>query len=294
MKAQKEINESQKDCGRVAAFFDLDGTLLPGPSLEKRFYRALRYRREVGVRNYLQWVAEAVRLLRRGSRHIVQANKMYLRGVQILDQSYGKNSQALPWHGDGHQAGGQAGALPRRNPRLPVPGFFAEAVDRVAWHAEQGHAIVLVSGTLEPLARGAAQALVVFLGLRGIAAAIGVCATRLETLDRNWTGRIVGEAMFGEAKAQAISRIRTDLGLDLTRCFAYGDGVNDVKMLEAVGKPAAVNPSIGLRRIARRKEWPVLHWGMEKDLTRNTPGAQRAEESEHRLEAILANAGNGK
>lgn len=263
----------EKRCEGIAAFFDLDGTLIPGPSLERRFFRVLRYRREIPAKNYLAWLKEAVRLMPRGMNTVVYANKMYLQGVKGLDESDGENRSDSSGHTSGHQAEGQASAhsslVPprraRRNPRLPVPHFFAEGVERVAWHAGQGHAIVLVSGTLEPLASAAALALVLRLAVGGVTASIGVCATRLEEADGIWTGRVVGEAMFGEAKARAVKKIAKELQLDLSRCYAYGDGANDRWLLAAVGKPAAVNPSRKLARIAQEQGWPVLHWGEERN-----------------------------
>ena len=258
--ARNEVNgikEAKEN--RVAAFFDLDGTLIPGPSLEQRFFRVLRYRREVGVRNYVRWMLETVRLFPRGFSQIAHGNKMYLRGVRSLDERDWGEGPIPPRHKNGHRGWGQAANPQRRNPKLPVPAFFEAAVNRLEWHAAQGHSIVLVSGTLEPLAREAARALEMQLAQRGVVAEIGVCATRLEEVNGNCTGRILGEAMFGKAKAQAIRRIAFELGLDLGRCNAYGNNKNDKEMLAVVGKPMAVNPSTTLDRIARREQWPILN-----------------------------------
>ena len=255
----------EKRCEGIAAFFDLDGTLIPSPSLERRFFRVLRYRREIPAKNYLVWLKEAVRLMPRGMNAIVHANKMYLQGVKGLDESDGENRSDSSGHTSGHQAGGQAATPPRRNPRLPVPHFFAEGVERVAWHAGQGHAIVLVSGTLGPLASAAALALGLRLAVGGVTAFIGVCATRLEEAGGIWTGRVVGEAMFGTAKARAVIKLADEMRFDLSQSYAYGDGANDRWLLAAVGKPAAVNPSRKLARIAQKRGWPVLHWGEERN-----------------------------
>jgi phosphoserine phosphatase len=130
----------------------------------------------------------------------------------------------------------------------------------VAWHAQQGHAIILVSGTLAPLAEDMALALVVRLAVRGIATSITVCATRLEQSEGRWTGRIVGDAMFGEAKGRCVRQMAADKGFELARCYAYGDCASDRWMLEAVGRPAAVNSSSRLETLARSKRWPVLTW----------------------------------
>jgi HAD superfamily hydrolase (TIGR01490 family) len=148
----------------------------------------------------------------------------------------------------------------------------------VAWHAQRGHAIVLVSGTLAPLAQEMALALVVRLAVRGIAASVAVCATRLEENDGRWTGHIIGDAMFGEAKGRAVQQMAVDKGFELAQCYAYGDSVSDRWMLEAVGRPVAVNPSWRLMSLARRKSWPVLTWAegkKPKQSSSSTPGEQR-------------------
>jgi HAD superfamily hydrolase (TIGR01490 family) len=275
VKEIKEVNEVKERRGEIAAFFDLDGTLMARPSFERRFFRLLQYRREIGVRNYLLWLREEVRLVPRGIRKMLQANKMYLRGVQSFDVGEGRGDGVSSRHKSGDQVEGQAVAAQRRNPRLPVPNFFAEAADRMAWHAKEGHAIVLVSGTLEPLAEEAARSLETQLATRGMATRIRVCATRLEKKDGRWTGRILDEAMFGEAKARAAKQLAEEMRLDLGRCYAYGDSLNDRWLMEAVARPAAVNPSKELAGIARTHEWPILNWEEKEN-----PAQRRRERKE--------------
>jgi alcohol-forming fatty acyl-CoA reductase len=250
--------KSREMVGRVAAFFDLDGTLIARPSLERRFFARLRQWRAIPMRNYFLWLARAAWLAPRGIRMMRYANKMYLRGVSIRDFQEGQQRQGQPG--------------------LAVPRFLPEGVDQVAWHVGQGHAIVLMSGTLAPLAQEMALALVVRLAVRGIAASVAVCATRLEESDGQWTGRIVGDAMFGEAKGRAVQQMAVDKGFELAHCYAYGDSVADRWMLEAVGRPVAVNPSWRLKTRARRKSWPVLTWAegkKAKQSSSSTPGEQR-------------------
>jgi len=248
----------QEANGRIASFFDLDGTLIARPSLERRFFANLRQRRAIPMGNYFLWLARAAWLAPRGIQMMRHANKMYLRGASVCDSE------------KGHQRKGQPG--------LAAPRFLPEAVEQVAWHAQQGHAIVLVSGTLAPLAQEMALALVVRLAVRGIAASVAVCATRLEESGGRWTGRIAGDAMFGEAKGRAVQEMAAEKGFDLAQCYAYGDSVGDRWMLEAVGRPAAVNASWRLETLARRKSWPVLTWAKEKKSRQNssrTQGEQR-------------------
>jgi HAD superfamily hydrolase (TIGR01490 family) len=286
VKEIKEANEVEEPKRNIAAFFDLDGTLMARPSLERRFFRTLRYRREIGVRNYLLWLREEVQLVPRGIRQMLQANKMYLRGVQSFDEREGRGDWVSCAHKNGDQAAGQAVAALQRNPRLPFPGFFAEAVDRVAWHARKGHAIVLVSGTLVPLAEEAARSLEAQLAARGMATGILVYATRLEEKDGRWTGRILDKAMFGEAKACAAKQLAEEMRLDLGRCYAYGDSLNDRWLMEAVGRPAAVNPSKELAGIARTHEWPILNWEEKENLAQKRRERKEASEKKKHHSAI--------
>ena len=245
----EEVKEVQEKSRGIAAFFDLDGTLMPGPSMERRFFRMLRYRQGIGVRNYLLWLREAARLMPRGMRAMLQANKMYLRGVMV--EGLGGRRQRA------------------------VPPFFRDGIERAAWHARVGHAIVVVSGTLEPLAREAARRLEVDLATRGIATRIPVFATQLEEKDGRWTGKILDEPMVGEAKERVTRRMAQEMGFKLTECFAYGDSAADAGLLAAVGRPTAVNPSRKLGRIAKKRGWPATQWKDEIDSTQRSHSSQR-------------------
>lgn len=216
--------------GKVAAFFDLDGTLVPLPSLERRYFRVLRYKCAFRASNYLLWIGKTIRMLPQGISAIVHANKMYLHGVRDP------------------------------GPEMLMPPFFREAAERAAWHARKGHAIVIMSGTLEALAQEAARALETHLAARGIHVTIYECATRLQEVAGRYTGQIVGQAIFGQEKACALRRLAVEVGLDLGKCYAYGDAANDRWLLAAVGNPTAVNPRSELAQIAVMHGWPVVQW----------------------------------
>jgi HAD superfamily hydrolase (TIGR01490 family) len=245
---------------QVAAFFDIDGTLLAPPSLERQFFAGLRRQRAIPLRNYFLWLAESVRLMPRGLEVMRHANKMYLRGVRI--------------HGSREDRYGQAARQDSAPAEVSAPRFLTAAMDRIAWHAQRGHAIVLVSGTLAPLAMEVGLALTMRLAVREVAAMIAVCATQLEESGGRWTGRIVGDAMFGEVKGRAVRRMICENKLDAQDCYAYGNSLSDCSMLEAVGQPVAVNPSTGLARVAREKKWPMLMWTEAKNSTQNSRRTQ--------------------
>ena len=96
-----------------------------------------------------------------------------------------------------------------------------------------------------------AQIIAQRLGLTG---ALGTVA---ESVDGIYTGRLVGELLHGPAKAHAVRALAASEGLDLRRCTAYSDSVNDVPMLSVVGTAVAVNPDRDLRDVARERGWQI-------------------------------------
>jgi phosphoserine phosphatase len=88
----------------------------------------------------------------------------------------------------------------------------------------------------------------------GLTGALGTVA---ETRDGVYTGRLVGNLLHGEAKAEAIRALAQREGLDLSRCHAYSDSINDLPMLTSVGHPNAVNPDSDLRAHAKQHGWPI-------------------------------------
>jgi len=114
-------------------------------------------------------------------------------------------------------------------------------------HLDAGQRVWLVTATPVELALIIARRL-------GLTGALGTVA---ESEDGKYTGRLVGEVLHGPAKAHAVRSLAAREGLNLRRCSAYSDSVNDVPMLSAVGTAVAVNPDSELRDIARARSWEI-------------------------------------
>jgi HAD superfamily hydrolase (TIGR01490 family) len=237
----------------AGAFFDIDGTLLPAPSLEWRFAGYLLERGEISSGNGLRWLARFLRAFWRDPHGATAGNKSYLAGVRAdLAEEWGKSLAATFSCWDS----------------LPL---FEKGLQRIAWHRAQGHRVFLVSGTLAPLARVVARR----LALR-VSADIAVCATELEveaSCAQMWSGDIAGVHLSGGAKARAVRKLAARYGFDLANCYAYGDSAADVHMLEAVAHAVAVNPTRRLARAARMRGWQVCGW--EKAAGENSPETPR-------------------
>ncbi|MFC5952508.1 HAD family hydrolase [Pseudonocardia lutea] len=114
-------------------------------------------------------------------------------------------------------------------------------------HLDAGQRVWLVTATPVELALIIARRL-------GLTGALGTVA---ESVDGHYTGRLVGEILHGPAKAHAVRALAATEGLDLRRCTAYSDSVNDVPMLSAVGTAVAVNPDAELRDVAKERGWQI-------------------------------------
>lgn len=62
-----------------------------------------------------------------------------------------------------------------------------------------------------------------------------LAANTLEILDGRLSGRILGEIIDAQGKAQAVAQVRDELGLAPEQVICLGDGANDVPMLKAAG-----------------------------------------------------------
>jgi HAD superfamily hydrolase (TIGR01490 family) len=114
-------------------------------------------------------------------------------------------------------------------------------------HLDAGQRVWLVTATPVELAQIIARRL-------GLTGALGTVA---ENEDGIYTGRLIGEVLHGPAKAHAVRALAAREGLNLRRCTAYSDSVNDVPMLSVVGTAVAVNPDSELRDVARHRHWEI-------------------------------------
>jgi HAD superfamily hydrolase (TIGR01490 family) len=141
------------------------------------------------------------------------------------------------------------------------PIVYDEALDRIHAHQRWGHRVFIVSASPEEVVAPIAQ-------LLGVDEAI---ATRAE-LDEH--GRYSGRTeryVYAEEKVVAMQEAATLDGIDLEHSWAYSDSATDIPMLEAVGHPVAVNPDRELAKAARERGWMVEQFRLEVSLRDRVP-----------------------
>lgn len=214
----------------TAAFFDVDNTIIRGASAF-HLARAAYQRRFFGTRDLLRFA-------------VVQAR--YLAFGESKDQIDVVRDRAL--------------SLIAGRTVAEVTTLGEEVYDTVLSlrifpgtrrlleeHLAAGHQVWLVTAT--PVEIGALIA-------RRLGAT-GCLGTVAEHHDGFYTGRLLGPFMHGTTKAAAVRELAEKEGVDLEASYAYGDSLNDLPMMHAVGHPCPINPDIRLRRHAQEVGWPI-------------------------------------
>lgn len=114
-------------------------------------------------------------------------------------------------------------------------------------HLDAGQQVWLVSATPVQIA----QLLAKHFGFTG---ALGTVA---EVKDGRFTGRLVGDILHGPGKTHAVAALAAMEQLNLDECTAYSDSANDVPMLSMVGTAVAINPDARLKKVALDKDWLI-------------------------------------
>jgi HAD superfamily phosphoserine phosphatase-like hydrolase len=115
----------------------------------------------------------------------------------------------------------------------------------------EGHRIVLISDALEPVVAALAT------HLRHVDDFV---CNRLELRDGSVTGKLLEPVVGGHGSDAYARKYAHDAGLELARCVAYGAHGPDLLLLSTVGARCAVNPDFTLRRAAQQSNWPVLDY----------------------------------
>lgn len=215
----------------AAAFFDLDGTLIPGSAnipLAKAAFRAglvSPWELLTDIRNGLSFLLKGAT-----DQRSVQVRDRILRAVA------GHPAAEVEALGD-HFIADLVASVP--------PVMSAELVRQAAAGRDR---IVLSASPTEIVSRFALE-----LGLEG-----GTGTTSERDGEGRYTGRLAGPFCYGEGKLEVMLDLAQEAGYDLAASYAYSDSISDLPLLEAVGHPVAVNPEPALRAVAVDRGWRLV------------------------------------
>jgi HAD superfamily hydrolase (TIGR01490 family) len=214
----------------AAAFFDVDNTMMVGASIF-HFAKGLAARDFFSWHDLVRFTVKQARLRLRGETH----DDLHRTRESALAFIAGKNVAEIIALGEDI--------------------YDEELADRI-WsgtlalaqqHLDAGQRVWLVTATPVELATIIAQRL-------HLTGALGTVA---ESADGLYTGHLVGDVLHGEAKAHAVRALAEAEGLDLDKCSAYSDSINDIPLLSLVGHAVAVNPDSALKAEAKERGWEI-------------------------------------
>ncbi|MHA7687982.1 HAD family hydrolase [Corynebacterium evansiae] len=238
-----------QDAG-VGAFFDVDNTLIKGASI-LLFARGLAKRRFFTARQLLGfiWVQMKFRVLGKESADDISSGReQALALVKGRKESEVIDMAQEIW----------AATIAER--------IFPDTKELADMHIQAGQQVWLVTASPVQLAQIIAKEL-------GFTGALGTVA---EVKDGRFTGRMVGHMLHGEEKKHAVIALANYEGLDLQRCTAYSDSVNDLPMLSTVGTAVAINPDSKLRKAALERGWEIRDYRRVRRALRRIGGARLA------------------
>lgn len=214
--------------GRAGAFFDVDGTLVPGTSCDRELVRALRRSRQLPARALLRAVAYSLGAIRWGPS-AMWGVRGYLAGMLVAEFEAICRSVA------------QRQIVPRVSPR---------GLERIERHRAVGDLIVLMTGAPVELAEPLGAAL----------RADVVVGGRLDRRGPILTGWMLEPTPRGHEKVRHVRAIAHQHRVDLAASWAYANTLDDVPHMALTGHPIAINPGPLLTRAIPRLGWPVEYW----------------------------------
>jgi len=231
---------------RVGAFFDVDRTIV-SVNTGRLFLRDLRRRGEISFFRALRalvWMAKY---------HLSLIDLQWV-ATRLAGEMAGKHEREFA---ETCRHWVEKDVLP-----LVVPG----ARGQIEKHRAEGHVLAILSTSPTYVTQPIAETL-------GIDE---VMSTRFEVDDGRFTGRLIGPACVGPGKVHWAEDLGARRQVDLSQSWFYTDSYTDMPMLERVGNRVVVNPDPRLRRMAKRRGWPVQDWRHPVPTTGSLPAAGEA------------------
>lgn len=234
---------------RIAAFFDIDGTIFRNSLLISHFNKLIQYEvfphdlkdkiqpfyrawsdRELDYDDYMV--------------HVAETYTEHLRGKFVDDINF----------------------VAKQTIELEHKKLYCFTKERLKWHREQGHLIVFISGSPHFLVSRLAKTLDCDLWF----------ASKYLSENNKYTGE-VSPMWDAASKQKVLTELQQTYHIDMSQSYAYGDTTGDITLLTSVGHPTAFNPNQKLIHslkdhdvaiVIERKD--VIYQGLTTKVSRET------------------------
>ncbi|MGL5634985.1 MAG: HAD-IB family hydrolase [Sarcina sp.] len=202
---------------RIAAFFDIDGTIYREGLITEVFKKIVKYE----LVKDEKWEKEVKPAFVKWDKRQGDYDDYLLKMVDIYKEAI---NGVKKYHIE-HIA---KNVIDQKGDRV-----YTYTRDKIRWHKEQGHVVIAISGSPIELVREMANKYDMD-DFRGT----------IYQIDENerYSGEII-PMWDAVSKEKAIRELVEKYDIDLSESFAYGDTSGDLTMFRHVGHPRAINPT---------------------------------------------------
>ena len=201
---------------KIAAFFDIDGTLYRDSLMTEHFKKLIKYE-AVDERYWINGVKETYinwdKRFEDYDNYLFDVSKAYVDAITGLDKK-------------------DIDFATEQVIKLKADRVYKYTRSVIEKHKKEGHLIIFISGSPDYLVEAMGKKHHAFL-------AIG---STYIMKNNKFTGEVI-PMWDSDSKNKMINELVNKYNIDLDQSFAYGDTNGDYNMLRRVGNPVAMNPS---------------------------------------------------
>lgn len=203
--------------GKVAAFFDIDGTIFRNSLMIQHFRKMIQYEvidpylwHSQVKKSYYEWEN------RFGDYedYLEELAEVYVNALKGINKNH-------------------IDFIANQVINLKGGKVYRYARSRIKWHKDNNHLVFFISGSPDFLVSKMAEKYNA-TEYRG--------SVYLVDENNNFTGEIFG-MWDSDSKQRAIGELVSKYDVDLDKSYSYGDTNGDYSMLKMVGNPIAINPN---------------------------------------------------
>lgn len=202
---------------KVAAFFDIDGTIYREGLITEVFKKIIKYE----LVDEEKWSKEVKPAFLRWDKRQGDYDTYLIKMVDIyVDAIKGLSKEQID-----HVA---RKVIEQKGDRV-----YTFSRERIKWHKDQGHIVIAISGSPLEL-------------VKEMSAKYNMDDFRGTIYKYDYTNKYNGEIIpmwDSESKQKALMELRDKYDIDFNSSYAYGDTSGDFTMFKHVGIPYAINPT---------------------------------------------------
>jgi len=202
---------------KIAAFFDVDGTISREGLIGEMFRKMIKYE----LIDVAKWHDEVKPAFNEWNRRTGDYDNYLMKMVDIYTNTV-KNTEAFLIEHIAHKVIAQNGDR-----------VYTYSRQRIKWHKEQGHLVIAISGSPVELVGEMADK----YGMNDYKGTVYEVGS-----DGIYSG-IIRPMWDSDSKRIAVLEMADKHNLDLSLSYAYGDTTGDYSMLKMIGRPFAINPT---------------------------------------------------